>query len=129
MVYSPNSAHHICGQKIPFLLHTGHFSFVQTPQNGTIVLTELIQCHMVYSPNSTHHICGQKIPFLLHAGHFSFVQTPQNGAVVFTELIHTWCIIQTLHITYVDKKFLFFFMQGTFHLFKCHKMVQSFLLS
>jgi hypothetical protein len=27
--------------KIPFLLHTGHFSFVQTPQNGAVVLTGL----------------------------------------------------------------------------------------
>jgi hypothetical protein len=26
---------------IPFLLHAGHFSFVQMPQNGTVVLTGL----------------------------------------------------------------------------------------
>jgi hypothetical protein len=41
-VYNPNSAHHICGQKIPFILHARHFSFIQTLQIGVVVLIGLI---------------------------------------------------------------------------------------
>jgi hypothetical protein len=33
--------HTAFGWKIPFVLHGGHFSLVQMPQNGTVVLTGL----------------------------------------------------------------------------------------